>query len=575
LSKSLKKKIPTQPTLSLCMIVKNEEQFLGQCLESVQDVVEEMIIVDTGSTDNTVAIAERYGAKVFHHPWQGSFSEARNYGLQFAKGDWILQMDADEELEKADIPILKKVLQSDLYDAIFVALLNDSPEGWTKHYFQRIFRRGRAHYESIVHNQLVYKGADLKTEIRIYHWGYNLSEEKMAVKMRRTEDLLLKQLEEDETNPFSYVNYLRVLRAQKRYDDAVQAGEKALNICRQRMTEIHRQMIAYDTAYCALHAGQEEKAEQLCRGILDEFPENIDILFTLATVLVSQKKYRQAIEGFHRFLDVQQKLKIKPQLTKLIIDTYNFDHKAWGNISDCYYELKEYEKALKAAENAVAARKTPPTYQVTLARALLKLNRVNEARKELTDVERTGQPNVLFYLKWAALCKRNPELGDEMTQIELGLKRFPHSDELLNYRAYALQNKNPQEAEKEWRHIIRINPDHVGALVGLAKIAANNLHLQDLEYYVGIILNKADSPGVFKEVAGYCLHVGLYQQAIELFSKYLAKKPNDVEVLTDVATCYAKQGHIDAAVYGFQAVLGITPENSRARDNLLKLMKKN
>ena len=78
----------------------------------------------------------------------------------------------------------------------------------------------------------------------------------------------------------------------------------------------------------------------------------------MATVLISQKKYRQAIETFHRFLDIQQKLKIKPQHTRLIIDTYNFDHKAWGHISDCYYELQEYDKSLKAAEKAVAARAT-------------------------------------------------------------------------------------------------------------------------------------------------------------------------------------------------------------------------
>jgi glycosyltransferase involved in cell wall biosynthesis len=116
-------------TLSLCMIVKNEEDNLERCLESVREVVDEMVIVDTGSTDGTVAVAEKFGARVFHHPWQGSFSEARNHALGFAVGDWILQMDGDEELEREDIPILKKVVQSNLYNAINVALLNDSPEG--------------------------------------------------------------------------------------------------------------------------------------------------------------------------------------------------------------------------------------------------------------------------------------------------------------------------------------------------------------------------------------------------------------------------------------------------------------
>jgi len=64
-----------KPTISLCMIVKDEEEFLAQCLESVKGVVDEMIIVDTGSKDRTIEIAKSYGAKVYEHPWQGSFSE--------------------------------------------------------------------------------------------------------------------------------------------------------------------------------------------------------------------------------------------------------------------------------------------------------------------------------------------------------------------------------------------------------------------------------------------------------------------------------------------------------------------
>ena len=261
------------------MIVRNEEKFLGQCLESVKDVVDEMIIVDTGSEDRTVEIAESYGAGVYHHAWQGSFSEARNYGLQFATGDWILQMDADEALEKKDIPIIKKVIQSDRYNVILTALLSKTDEGWGKHYFQRIFRRGKAHYEGIVHNQLKFEGAALSTEIRIYHWGYNLSKEKMKEKYRRTERLLKKQLEEDQTNPFTYCNYLRVLRAQQRYDDVIREGRKALEICKGRMSEAHRQMVVYDTALCVMLTGKEDESESMCRDVLADHPNNLDLLF--------------------------------------------------------------------------------------------------------------------------------------------------------------------------------------------------------------------------------------------------------------------------------------------------------
>jgi glycosyltransferase involved in cell wall biosynthesis len=89
-------------TISLCMIVKNEESCLVRCMKSVRDHVDEIIIVDTGSMDNTVEIAESYGARVYHHPWENDFSKHRNQSLSYATGDWIFQLDADEELFPED-----------------------------------------------------------------------------------------------------------------------------------------------------------------------------------------------------------------------------------------------------------------------------------------------------------------------------------------------------------------------------------------------------------------------------------------------------------------------------------------
>jgi peptidoglycan/xylan/chitin deacetylase (PgdA/CDA1 family)/glycosyltransferase involved in cell wall biosynthesis len=96
------KKLLNKPKLSLCMITKNEEHFLEQCLNSVKDLVDEIIIVDTGSTDKTKEIAESFGAKIFDFGWCDDFSAARNESLKHATGDWILVLDADEVLDKKD-----------------------------------------------------------------------------------------------------------------------------------------------------------------------------------------------------------------------------------------------------------------------------------------------------------------------------------------------------------------------------------------------------------------------------------------------------------------------------------------
>ena len=84
--------------ISLCMIVRDEEECLPRCLESARGIVDEIIVVDTGSTDRTVGIALAFGAKVVSFPWSGDFSEARNRGLDLATCEWILALDADEEL---------------------------------------------------------------------------------------------------------------------------------------------------------------------------------------------------------------------------------------------------------------------------------------------------------------------------------------------------------------------------------------------------------------------------------------------------------------------------------------------
>jgi glycosyltransferase involved in cell wall biosynthesis len=99
-------------SLSLCMIVKNEEKQLARCLASLRPVVDDIVIVDTGSNDRTVDIATAFGARVFDFSWNGDFSAARNYSLSKASGTWILVMDADEAFAEQDFPILQRLLNN-------------------------------------------------------------------------------------------------------------------------------------------------------------------------------------------------------------------------------------------------------------------------------------------------------------------------------------------------------------------------------------------------------------------------------------------------------------------------------
>jgi Flp pilus assembly protein TadD len=122
------------PTLSVVMIVKNEAHCLGDCLESIREFADELVIGDTGSTDETVAIARGFGARVVSVEWHNDFAEARNVVLNAATGDWLLQLDADEVVDRVNARRIRDLVDvdGDGADAIEVTLANycDTPRAW-------------------------------------------------------------------------------------------------------------------------------------------------------------------------------------------------------------------------------------------------------------------------------------------------------------------------------------------------------------------------------------------------------------------------------------------------------------
>ena len=120
---------PAAPSVSLCVVVRDEEELLPGCLEAAAPAADEVVVVDTGSTDGTVAVAAGFGARVLHVPWEDSFSAARNVALAAARGDWILFLDADEHLEAGGAARLRPLLAGE--GALALPLTNLTGDGTT------------------------------------------------------------------------------------------------------------------------------------------------------------------------------------------------------------------------------------------------------------------------------------------------------------------------------------------------------------------------------------------------------------------------------------------------------------
>jgi tetratricopeptide (TPR) repeat protein len=203
--------------LSLCMIVRDEQEMLGRCLASVQGAVDEMVIVDTGSQDDTIAIAQSFGARVIEREWTGSFGEARNVAFAEASGDWTLVLDADELLVAEDVQLLRSLTGRTWREAFYVAETNYTGDleagSAVTHNTLRVFRnRPQYRYQGRLHEQIAdtlptYLPERLEyTNVRIEHYGYLGAVRDAREKSRRNVELLRVQHQDGVDTPFLHYN---------------------------------------------------------------------------------------------------------------------------------------------------------------------------------------------------------------------------------------------------------------------------------------------------------------------------------------------------------------------------------
>jgi tetratricopeptide (TPR) repeat protein len=204
-------------TLSLCMIVRDEEEMLPQCLAAAAPAVDEIVIVDTGSRDRTVEIARSFGARVIEREWTGSFAEARNVSFDAATGDWLMYLDADEVLVEEDVGRLR-ALRGEVWREAFYLIetsyTGEDGDGTAiTHNALRVFRnRPEYRFEGRMHEQIAHRlptqvpGRLEHTAIRVKHYGYLGSVRDAKEKSRRNIELLRTQQAEGAAGAFLYFN---------------------------------------------------------------------------------------------------------------------------------------------------------------------------------------------------------------------------------------------------------------------------------------------------------------------------------------------------------------------------------
>ena len=333
------------PSISLCMIVKDESRFLGACLASAKAFCTQLIVVDTGSKDNTIEIARAHGAEVYEHPWPGHFSQARNISLEYAHGDWILILDGDEVLDEESLEHLDSIIHADegpvAYDFQIVNYSTEEASEESAHFQRqvRLFKNVPHHrYAGLIHNQLVdtRSGEGLNgpfIPVKVLHYGYIPSVWSAQNKAKRL-TLLEKAIVENPDSLFCHynlANHLKILgeyaRALAHYVPCFE-GDITLDWVK---------MSFFSASFCANKVGQYEVAIECAEKLLDTHPNVADAHLRRAEALMSLNRPDLVIE-------VLEPIVGHPELQAFKTEAIRFTLPY--RLACAFYGTRDYEKAL-------------------------------------------------------------------------------------------------------------------------------------------------------------------------------------------------------------------------------------
>ena len=424
----VKNKTVSTDEISLCMIVKDEESFLPQCLESVRALVDEIIVVDTGSTDRTVDIARSYDARIYYHPWEDDYSKHRNQSIRYATKGWIFMMDADEVIAQRDVHTIKTLLSPANADGFFFTLRNyentlnlanvtvnpdDYEEGtgypgFIANDLIRLFRKdpdiyftGKVH-ETVTESFQQTNKTLFNTGIPIHHYG------------------------------------------KTRQDRARHKQELYLKLGEERLKNNPRDPMAYKgLADQYLDIGMPDKALAISNRGMALFPEMVELHFNRGLALDRLDRQKEASEEYSWVLAG------KP------------DHLgACHNLGQIYYLRQRYDEAVSVVNQGVHNGIRHPAVFFLLGRiydAVGNLDRSLEAFERVTEIQR-GYPDINYY-KATLFLKKNM-YDAAITALEREIATGGNLVAAYNLLGeISLTFGDTQTAAQFFQNVLSINPD--------------------------------------------------------------------------------------------------------------------
>jgi tetratricopeptide (TPR) repeat protein len=356
-------------SLSAAIIVKDEADRLDACLTSLHGLVDEIVVVDTGSTDDSVAVAQQHGAVVATEEWRGDFAAARNRCLDLVTGEWVLYVDADEQVE-GDLADARALL--DAADECVAFRVRFVPRvGWTPFLEYRLWRnRPDIRFEGHIHESVVpairavgsaeHLAVEPFDRFTIHHYGY---EGDRPDKRARDEPLLVAELARHPDRPFVYDHLARVYEAAGAGERAVDTWKRGIAVARARDTEHPDDRLLYiDLIHHLLaHGVIDDELEVLVDEARGKFDRTPTLELAAARLAFATGRPREALEPLEWLLGLDEEAIVA---TGASYDERVFGEWAWGLLGLCKFALGDDAAAADAFQRAERLAPDDPSYGV-------------------------------------------------------------------------------------------------------------------------------------------------------------------------------------------------------------------
>jgi GT2 family glycosyltransferase/tetratricopeptide (TPR) repeat protein len=535
--------------LSLCMIVRDSAKTLPACLESIRPWVDEMVIVDTGSVDETPRIVESFGGRLFHFPWCDDFSAARNESISHARGEWVFWMDSDDTIPPACGCGLDALVEQDIDPEVlgFVAQVHcpggeedgesDPDSDVTVVDHVKLFRnRSDLRFDGRIHEQILPAiraagGQVAWTDLYVVHSGSDHSREGQDRKRERDLRILKLELAERPDHPFTLFNLGMT------YVDGSQFAEGAdflrRSIAVSGPDESHLRKAYALLVYAEMRLNHNQEAQVICRQGRELFPADAELRFREGVLLHDLGRLDEAVSAYHDVLEGSEERHFSS------VDRGLAGFKARQNLAVAYGDMGRLDEAERQWRQVVSEM---PDYRAGwrgLGEAVLRQglfdagNRIAEELLQKLPLRREGR------LLKSRIALELGAVAEARRWLDEALSESPDDLEVIRWACqFLFEHGPPEEAEAALRRLAERSPGDASA-----------------RHNLGTLLLRARR----------------YDEAADSYRESLGFRLDNATTHLQLGYALKEAGRTAEAVLAWEQVLRLAPDDPAAVDELRRL----